>query len=451
MWMNDPNGMFYANGTYHLYYQYHPESTVWGPMHWGHATSKDLMHWEHQPIALYPDSLGLIFSGSAVIDHQNTSGLGKNGIAPVVAIYTSHNMEWEKAGRIDRENQSIAYSLDGGQTFTKFAGNPVIKNPGIADFRDPNVSWYAPGKKWIMALATQDREAFYSSPDLKNWTKESEFGAKLGAHGGVWECPDMFSMQVDGKTKWVLIVNINPGAPNGGSGAQYFVGDFDGHQFTPQDEETRWVDYGRDNYAGVTFHETGDQRIFLGWMSNWDYATVVPTEKWRSANTLPRDLKLVALDGKYVLASTPIAAVSNYVTSTKTIQTNQQIKTTSALQRLSAKVPVQDFAVTLSNAKGEKVIIGYEASTNRYFVDRDASGDMKFSNKFAGKAYAPRLSKANTIDFTLITDVASAEFFADGGLSVLTTCYFPSETFKQWKVTAAKGISLKLESLKPSM
>jgi fructan beta-fructosidase len=451
MWMNDPNGMFYANGTYHLYYQYHPESTVWGPMHWGHATSKDLMHWDHQPIALYPDSLGLIFSGSAVIDHQNTSGLGQRGIAPVVAIYTSHNLDWEKAGRIDRENQSIAYSLDGGQTFTKFAGNPVIKNPGIADFRDPNVSWYAPGKKWIMALATQDREAFYSSPDLKNWIKESEFGAKLGAHGGVWECPDMFPLQVDGKTKWVLIVNINPGAPNGGSGAQYFVGDFDGHQFTPQDEETRWVDYGRDNYAGVTFHETGDKRIFMGWMSNWDYATVVPTEKWRSANTLPRDLKLVALDGKYVLASTPIAAVANYVTSTKTIKSNQQIETTSALQRLSAQVPVQDFAITLSNAKGEKVIIGYEASSNRYFVDRDASGDMKFSNKFARKAYAPRLSKAKTIDFTLITDVASAEFFADGGLSVLTTCYFPSETFKQWKVTGALGISLKLESLKPSM
>jgi fructan beta-fructosidase len=451
MWMNDPNGMFYANGTYHLYYQYHPESTVWGPMHWGHATSKDLMHWDHQPIALYPDSLGLIFSGSAVIDHQNTSGLGQRGIAPVVAIYTSHNLDWEKAGRIDRENQSIAYSLDGGQTFTKFSENPVIKNPGIADFRDPNVSWYAPGKKWIMALATQDREAFYSSPDLKNWTKESEFGAKLGAHGGVWECPDMFPMQVDGKTKWVLIVNINPGAPNGGSGAQYFVGDFDGHQFTPQDQETRWVDYGRDNYAGVTFHETGDQRIFMGWMSNWDYATVVPTEKWRSANTLPRDLKLVALDGKYVLASTPIDAVANYVINSKTIKSNQKIETTSALQRLSAQLPVQDFSITLSNSKGEKVIIGFEAASNRYFVDRDASGDMKFSNKFAGKAYAPRLSKANTIDFTLITDVASAEFFADGGLSVLTTCYFPSETFKQWKVTGAQGISLKLESLKPSM
>lgn len=451
MWMNDPNGMFYADGTYHLYYQYHPESTVWGPMHWGHATSKDLMRWEHQPIALYPDSLGLIFSGSTVIDHQNTSGFAQNGKVPLVAIYTSHNLAWEKAGRIDRENQSIAYSLDGGQTFTKFFGNPVIKNPGVADFRDPNVTWYAPGKKWIMALATQDRATFYSSPDLKNWRKESEFGAKIGAHGGVWECPDLFSMQVDGTTKWVLIVNINPGAPNGGSGAQYFVGDFDGHQFTPQDQETRWVDYGRDNYAGVTFHETGDKRIFMGWMSNWDYATVVPTKTWRSANTLPRDLKLIKLEGKHRLASTPIDAVSRYVTSSQQIESNKQVKLASALQRLKGKIPVQDFSISLSNAQEEKVTIGFEASSNRFFVDRDASGDLSFSTKFAGRTYSPRFSTSDSIDFTLITDVASAEFFADNGLSVLTTIYFPSETLKNLKITAIKGLKFSLEGLKPSM
>jgi fructan beta-fructosidase len=286
---------------------------------------------------------------------------------------------------------------------------------------------------------------------LKNWTKESEFGAKLGAHGGVWECPDLFPMQVDGKTKWVLIVNLNPGAANGGSGAQYFVGDFDGHQFIPQDEETRWVDYGRDNYAGVTFHETGDKRIFMGWMSNWDYATVVPTASWRSANTLPRDLSLKNLGGKYVLASTPIAAVSNYVTGTQTIKSNKVVKSISALQRLSGKLPVQDFSITLSNNKGEQVIIGYEAASNRYFVDRDAAGNQSFSTKFAGKAYAPRLAKTDKIDFTLITDVASAEFFADGGLSVLTTIYFPSETLNNLKITAAKGLPFTLENLKPSM
>ncbi|MEK6547579.1 MAG: GH32 C-terminal domain-containing protein, partial [Bacteroidota bacterium] len=257
--------------------------------------------------------------------------------------------------------------------------------------------------------------------------------------------------QVDGKTKWVLIVNINPGAPNGGSGAQYFVGDFDGHQFIPQDEETRWIDYGRDNYAGVTFHETGDKRIFMGWMSNWDYATVVPTASWRSANTLARDLTLKNIAGKYILASMPVAAVSDYAMKAQTIKSNKRIQLPTALQRLSGKLPVQDFSITLSNTKGEKVIIGFEAASNRYFVDRDASGDLGFSNKFAGKTYAPRLSKSDSIDFTLITDVASAEFFADGGLSVLTTIYFPSWPFKNLKISAAKGLPFLLEDLKPSM
>lgn len=441
MWMNDPNGLFYENGMYHLYYQYHPQSTVWGPMHWGHATSTDLLRWKHQPIALYPDSLGLIFSGSAVVDRQNTAGFGKDA---VVAIFTSHNMEWEKAGRIDRENQSIAFSNDHGYTWTKFAGNPVLKNPGIADFRDPNVTWYAPGKKWIMALATQDRETFYSSKDLKTWTRESDFGVGFGAHGGVWECPDLFSMGVDGQEKWVLLVSINPGAPNGGSGTQYFVGDFDGHQFVPQDTETRWIDYGRDNYAGVTFHETDKRRIFMGWMSNWDYATVVPTKSWRSANTLPRDLALKNVNGKYFLSSTPIALP---LEATKKLAAGKSMKAASALLRISAKgQTVQDFSIDLANAKGEHVTIGYEKSTNRYFVDRRQSGDFSFSSKFSSRDYAPRISQSATIDFQVITDVASAEMFADGGLTTMTTIYFPSE---EYKVVSAKGISVDVESVKP--
>lgn len=441
MWMNDPNGLFYANGTYHLYYQYHPQSTVWGPMHWGHATSTDLLHWNHQPIALYPDSLGLIFSGSAVVDRQNTAGFGKDA---VVAIFTSHNLDWEKAGRIDRENQSIAYSNDQGYTWTKFTGNPVLKNPGIADFRDPNVSWYAPGNKWIMALATQDRETFYSSKDLKTWTRESDFGAKIGAHGGVWECPDLFPMQVDGQEKWVLLVSINPGAPNGGSGTQYFVGDFDGHTFTPQDSETRWIDYGRDNYAGVTFHETDKRRIFMGWMSNWDYATVVPTQAWRSANTLPRDLTLKNVNGKYFVSSTPIDMP---IESAKKLASGKSIKSSSPLLRISAKgQAVQDFSIVLANAKDEHVTIGYEKSTNRYFVDRRQSGDFSFSPKFSSRDYAPRISQSPTIDFQLITDVASAEFFADGGLTAMTTIYFPSEEFK---VVSVNGIAVNVEVIKP--
>lgn len=227
-WMNDPNGMVYYQGTYHLFFQYYPDGMVWGPMHWGHATSPDLVSWKEQPIALYPDKLGMIFSGSAVVDVNNTAGFGKNAM---VAIFTHHNSEEEKKGQNKHEYQSLAYSLDAGKTWKKYEGNPVLPNPGIADFRDPKVSWYEAGKKWVMTLATKDRITFYSSSNLKNWTKESEFGEKLGAHGGVWECPDLFPMTLNGKTHWVLIVNLNPGGPNGGSGTQYFVGNFDGKYF----------------------------------------------------------------------------------------------------------------------------------------------------------------------------------------------------------------------------
>ena len=231
--MNDPNGMVYHNGEYHLFYQHNPDSTVWGPMHWGHAVSKDLVKWEHLPIALYPDSLGTIFSGSAVVDKNNTSGLGTKDNPAMVAIYTYHNAEGEKAGRKDYQTQGIAYSLDNGRTWTKYKANPVLKNPGIKDFRDPKVSWYEKGQKWIMTLAVTDHISFYSSKNLLDWTKESDFGADIGGHGGVWECPDLFKMPVAGtnEEKWVLIVNINPGAPNGGSGTQYFVGQFDGKNF----------------------------------------------------------------------------------------------------------------------------------------------------------------------------------------------------------------------------
>jgi fructan beta-fructosidase len=268
-WMNDPNGMVYYKGVYHLFYQYHPGSTGFGPMHWGHATSQDLIHWQQQPVALYPDSLGYIFSGSAVVDYKNTSGFGKNGKIPMVAIFTNHNVKGEQEQRNDYQNQSLAYSLDEGKTWTKYKGNPVLKNPGIKDFRDPKVSWNEVANKWIMTLATLDHITFYSSGNLKDWKKESEFGKETGAHGGVWECPDLIPFNCQGKKIWVLIVNLNPGGPNGGSGTQYFVGDFNGHQFIPFDMDTRWLDYGPDEYAGVTFSNTGNRKLFLGWMSNW--------------------------------------------------------------------------------------------------------------------------------------------------------------------------------------
>jgi fructan beta-fructosidase len=231
-WMNDPNGMVYHHGTWHLFYQYYPHGTTWGPMHWGHATSRNLVHWQHRPIALYPDSLGYIFSGSAVVDSLNTTGFGQNGKAPLVAIFTHHGEKNNPAMRNDREVQSIAYSLDDGNTWIKYRGNPVLPNPGISDFRDPKVLWHAATRQWIMTLAVKDRVMFYGSPNLKEWMKLSEFGATMGAHGGVWECPDLFPLEYQGRTIWVLLVNINPGGPNGGSATQYFVGNFDGTNFT---------------------------------------------------------------------------------------------------------------------------------------------------------------------------------------------------------------------------
>ncbi len=289
-WMNDPNGMVYYNGIYHLFFQHYPDSTVWGPMHWGHATSTDLVHWQEQPIALYPDSMGYIFSGSAVMDVNNTSGFGQNGKVPMVAIFTHHDMKKEKEKRVNVETQSIAYSLDEGKTWTKYEGNPVIKNPGIRDFRDPKVSWNEQTNKWIMTLATTDRITFYSSPNLKDWTRQSDFGKEYGAHGGVWECPDLFALNYKGEKIWILVVNINPGGPNGGSATQYFTGRFDGHTFTPFQTDTRWLDYGPDEYAGITWSNTGDRKIFMGWMSNWQYANLVPTQNWRSAMTIAREL-----------------------------------------------------------------------------------------------------------------------------------------------------------------
>ncbi|HZZ76075.1 MAG TPA: glycoside hydrolase family 32 protein, partial [Puia sp.] len=245
-WMNDPNGLVFFDNTYHLFFQYFPDSTVWGPMHWGHAVSKDLLHWKQVGIALYPDSLGYIFSGSVVIDSSNTTGFGTKTKKPMVAIFTQHDPVGEKAGTRFFQNQSIAYSLDNGMHWQKYTGNPVIKTPGIKDFRDPKVRWYAEQKKWILVLAAGDHVMFYSSKNLKDWKQESEFGLGRGAHGGVWECPDLIPFNVDGKKIWLLIVSINPGAPQGGSGTQYFTGDFDGHQFISNDTLTRWMDYGAD-------------------------------------------------------------------------------------------------------------------------------------------------------------------------------------------------------------
>ena len=456
-WMNDPNGMVFYNNQFHLFYQYYPDSTVWGPMHWGHAISTDLVHWEHQPIALYPDNLGYIFSGSAVADVNNTSGFGKDGKFPLVAIFTHHDPNGEKAGRNDYQNQSIAYSLDNGKTWTKYAGNPVLKNPGIRDFRDPKVSWNEESKKWIMTLATLDRITFYSSPNLKDWTKESEFGKEVGAHGGVWECPDLFSLDYNGQKIWILLVSINPGGPNGGSATQYFTGQFDGHQFTPYQTDTRWIDYGPDDYAGVTWSNTGNRKIFLGWMSNWQYATIVPTQKWRSAMTVPRDLGIEKVEGKFIIMSHPVkelAAIYNNSTSLENIfarnynLTEKIGKLTGPASISLASDRIEPFTITFSNDKKEKVVVGFDIAGNKYFIDRCNSGNISFEKGFARKHIAPRIATKEKVDVTLIIDNASIELFADNGLTVMTEIFFPSTPFTNIQIQSPT--KFKIKSLKYS-
>ena len=433
-WMNDPNGMVYDGTQWHLFYQYYPDSTVWGPMHWGHAASTDLVHWKHLPIALYPDSLGYIFSGSAVLDSANTSGFGKDGVMPLVAIYTNHDTTGEKSGKQDFQTQSIAYSLDKGNTWTKYAGNPVLKNPGIRDFRDPKVQWYAPGKKWIMTLAVADHIAFYSSPDLKQWTHESDFGKTAGAHGGVWECPDLFAMECGGETIWVLIVNINPGGPNGGSACQYFTGHFDGATFKANHTETKWMDYGTDNYAGITWSNTGNRHIFLGWMSNWQYGQQVPTEKWRSAMTIPRELSMQKVGDQYYVASTPVKEMTvlqgDKITmaegSGHTIDLTADTGVNPASGRLTFTLDkAASFALEIANASGDTLVLGYDAAAKQYFIDRSKSGLVNFEQGFGKKQVAPRLSADDMLTIDLVLDKASVELFADGGLTTMTAIFFP--------------------------
>ena len=444
-WMNDPNGMVYYKGIYHLFYQYYPDSTVWGPMHWGHATSTDLVHWEHLPIALYPDSLGYIFSGSAVADIHNTSGFGKEGKVPLVAIFTHHDPKGEKERRSNYQNQSLAYSLDEGKTWTKYEGNPVLKNPGIKDFRDPKVYWYEQSKIWIMTLATLDRISFYSSSNLREWKKESEFGKQIGAHGGVWECPDLFPLEYNGQKIWVLIVNLNPGGPNGGSATQYFTGRFDGHQFIADDTATKWLDYGPDEYAGVTWSNTGDRKIFIGWMSNWQYADKVPTQKWRSAMTIPRELGLQKIGNTYLVSSKPVAEINSLEEKPAQLKnidvTHFDLTAKTGVMKGPARLhiiadQIADFSITLFNTGGQKLVIGYDKATNHYFIDRTGSGKTDFEKGFAKKHLAPRLATAANIELTLIIDIASVELFADNGLSVMTEIFFPDNNYSNITIQA---------------
>ena len=412
-WMNDPNGMFYKDGVWHLYFQHNPYGSQWENMTWGHSTSTDLLHWTFQGDPVEADAWGTIFSGSAVVDHDNTSGFGKGA---VVAMYTS-------AG--ENQTQSIAYSNDNGQTFTKYAGNPVLTS-NTPDYRDPHVFWNEDIKRWNMIMAEGQHMDIYSSADLKEWKLESQFGAEYGNHGGVWECPDLMKMKVRGtdQYKWMLLCNINPGGPFGGSATQYFVGQFDGHKFTCESapEVTKWMDYGKDHYATVTFDNAPDgRRVAMAWMSNWQYANQVPTMQFRSANSVPRDLDLYEYEGQTYCGVTPSPelAAARSKKATKTL--------TDACEMV---VTLKGNAtITLSNDKGEQVVMTYDEKSRTFAMDRTKSGQKDFSDDFAALTVAPVHGKMSQL--RLFIDRSSIEAFDADGKMAMTNLVFPTKPYNK--------------------
>ena len=412
-WMNDPNGMFYKDGVWHLYFQHNPYGSQWENMTWGHSTSTDLLHWTFQGDPVEADAWGTIFSGSAVVDHNNTSGFGKGA---VVAMYTS-------AG--ENQTQSIAYSNDNGQTFTKYAGNPVLTS-NTPDYRDPHVFWNEDIKRWNMIMAEGQHMDIYSSADLKEWKLESQFGAEYGNHGGVWECPDLMKMKVRGtdQYKWMLLCNINPGGPFGGSATQYFVGQFDGHKFTCESapEVTKWMDYGKDHYATVTFDNAPDgRRVAMAWMSNWQYANQVPTMQFRSANSVPRDLDLYEYEGQTYCGVTPSPelAAARPKKATKTL--------TEACEMV---VTLKGNAtITLANDKGEQVVMTYDEKSRTFAMDRTKSGQKEFSDDFAALTVAPVHGKMSQL--RLFIDRSSIEAFDADGKMAMTNLVFPTKPYNK--------------------
>lgn len=412
-WMNDPNGMFYKDGVWHLYFQYNPYGSQWENMTWGHSTSTDLIHWTFQGAPIEADAWGTIFSGSAVVDHNNTAGFGKGA---VVAMYTS-------AG--ENQTQSIAYSNDNGQTFTKYDGNPVLTS-NTPDYRDPHVFWNEDIKRWNMILAEGQHMDIYSSADLKDWKLESQFGAEYGSHSGVWECPDLMKMKVRGtdQYKWMLLCNINPGGPFGGSATQYFVGQFDGHKFTCESapEVTKWMDYGKDHYATVTFDNAPDgRRVAMAWMSNWQYANQVPTMQYRSANSVPRDLDLYEYQGQTYCGVTPSPelAAARPKKATKTL--------TEACEMV---VTLKGNAtITLANDKGEQVVMTYDEKSRTFAMDRTKSGQKEFSDDFAALTVAPVHGKMSQL--RLFIDRSSIEAFDADGKMAMTNLVFPTKPYNK--------------------
>lgn len=461
-WMNDANGLVYKDGEYHLYFQYNPYGSVWGNMHWGHSVSKDLVHWEHLEPAIARDTLGHIFSGSAVVDDKNSAGYGENTI---VSFYTSAS---DKNGQI----QCMAYSTDNGRTYTKYEKNPVLTPfDGLKDFRDPKVFWYEPEQKWVMVVSADKEMRFYSSKNLKDWEYMSGFGEGYGVQPSQFECPEFVQLPVDGdknKMKWVLIVNINPGCMFGGSATQYFVGDFDGKQFKcdTKPEVTKWLDYGKDHYATVCFSNTGDRVIAMPWMSNWQYANIVPTKQYRSANALPRELALYTKDGQTYVSANVVKEVETLRKDSRKVENftvngevrmDEIVPATDGAYELEMNITpdkAQTVGFELLNSKGEKVNIYLDMKESRLVMDRTESGitdlgapskynvheketdnhrmklSVNYKNDFALGTWAPlSLCKGKTYHLNVFVDKCSVEIFVDGGRIAMTNLVFPNEPY----------------------
>ncbi|HZG85828.1 glycoside hydrolase family 32 protein [Paenibacillus sp.] len=461
-WLNDPNGMVYYEGEYHLFFQHHPDSDVWGPMHWGHAVSRDLVHWEQLPIALKPDDNGYIFSGSAVVDWNDTSGFFRGG-SGLVAVFT-HHLQLGERDAIQR--QSLAYSVDRGRTWTMYPGNPVLEDDRFVDFRDPKVFWDEGRGRWCMVLAAGDRVLFYASPNLIDWTFCSEFGADHGSHAGVWECPDLFELPVEGEegvSRWVLVVSIGdaPDAPEG-SRTQYFVGSFDGDRFASMDppDTVRWLDCGRDNYAGVTWSDVPDEdgrRLFIGWMSNWKYANATPTSGWRSAMTLPRALSLRASEGSVRLVQQPVAE-------TAALRGEPALRLSDAplapgddpLQGLAEDRceivaefelgDAEELGLVVRAGGDERTVIGYDAVRQSLFIDRTRSGASAFHDAFACRHEAACRAENGRLRLRVFADWSSVEVFAGEGELVMTDLIFPDPASTALSLYA-KGEGARIVSL----
>jgi fructan beta-fructosidase len=449
-WINDPNGMIYYKGEYHLFYQHHPESMNWGPMHWGHAVSTDLINWTHLPIALYPDELGTIFSGSAVIDRFNTSGFF-NEEGGIVAIFT-HAVK-------DTQKQSIAYSKDKGRTWIKYEGNPIVPNPGINDFRDPKVIWHEESKRWIMVLAAGNKVMFYGSENLRQWQYLSDFGANEGAHGGVWECPTIFKLPVEGlenNYRWVLKVDVTGGGSKAQFHGLYFIGYFDGTVFINENspETILWCDGGMDFYAAQDWsYEPGEngRRLWLGWMSNWKYAGDTPTFPWRGAMTTPREVRLKYFKEEGVrLIQKPseelqvLRKESYIVKNIKNIKCGENLLSDITGKKLEIILEVEsfecsEFGFKVRKGANEETVIAYSDSEKSIYVDRTLSSKVDFHPEFAGKHIVEIKSIKDSFKMQVLIDEFSVEVFAEDGKLVMTELIFPGEDSNKIEFFVTEG------------